>query len=89
MTDKPPSKRTRQRRVAAWYADLFKDIPENWTPLEAVMSIKCLDEDGDVCLATRKTSGLAPWDAYGMLSYALDDYSSSTLANACSEDDDE
>lgn len=84
-----PSKRTKQRRIRAWYADLFAEIPADYTPLEAVAAIKCLDEDGNVCLVSRKTSGLAPWDAYGMLSYALDDYSSANLANACADEDDE
>lgn len=89
MTARKPSRKAQQEYREVWYADLFKEIPDGWTPLEAVVSVKCLDDEGNVCLVTRKTSGLAPWDAYGMLSYACEDYSSSALAAAGAEDDDE
>jgi hypothetical protein len=81
-----PSKRTRQRRVKVWYHDLFDAIPEDYTPLEAVVVIKALADDGNVCMVSKKTRGLAPWEAFGLLAYAMDDYSSATI-NAATEDD--
>lgn len=95
MTDETPEtpaqKRARRRvqkqRQEAWYTDLFSDVPADFTPLEGVAAIKCLAEDGNVCLMVVKTSGLAAWEAFGMLAYASDDFSSATI-NACTEDDD-
>jgi hypothetical protein len=73
MTDKPASKRTRQRRVRAWYEDLFKAIPDGVTPLEAAVSIKCIDAAGHECLINATSEGLNTWEALGMLVSASDD----------------
>ena len=88
MTDETPepSKRTQRRRVRLWWQDIADQLPAEVTPLEAIVSVKCIDADGDVCLYTKKTPGLSAWEAFGILSYALDDYSSATI-NAYTEDD--
>lgn len=52
--------------------DLTLDIPEGFTPLEAVVVIKCLDEDGELALSVRTTSGLTSWESVGMLIAASD-----------------
>lgn len=41
-------------------------------PLEAVVLIKCLDEDGEPTIEIRSTDGLNSWDRIGMLTVALD-----------------
>lgn len=51
------------------YAD---DIPDDWTPLEAVEVVKCLDAEGNVALVSRATSGVTAWEALGMLIAAAD-----------------
>lgn len=79
-------RRTQRQRQQAWYHDLFTDIPPDFTPLECVAAVKALDDEGNVTLISLKTSGLSAWEAFGMLSYALDDWSSATI-NAQSGDD--
>jgi hypothetical protein len=87
MTDEQePSKRTQRRRVREWWHILYSNVPADFTPLEAVCAVKALDPDGNVNLVTVKTLGLSAWEAYGMLSYALDDFSSATI-NAATEED--
>jgi len=49
-----------------------QDLPDRFTPVEAVAIIKCLDEDGDPALVLRTTEGLTGWEAVGMLTAALD-----------------
>lgn len=62
-----------RRRVKAWFADIAKSIPDGFTPLEAAFSVKCLDNDGDVCLINSKSDALNTWEAIGMLVSAQDD----------------
>jgi hypothetical protein len=47
-------------------------LDENCIPLEAVVLIKCLGEDGEPTIDVRSTDGLQPWDRIGMLTVALD-----------------
>lgn len=47
-------------------------MPDGWTPLDAFVVLKCLDEDGNVALLTRSTESLRAWDAVGLLTAALD-----------------
>ena len=47
-----------------------QQLPERWTPLEAVAVIKCLDEDGDPALYLTSTHGLNSWERLGMLAAA-------------------
>lgn len=84
-----PSKRVRQRRVREWWHLLYSGIPDDFTPLEAVCAVKALDPEGNVNLITVKTRGLTAWEAFGMLSFSLDDFSSATInaANATEEDE--
>lgn len=82
-----PSKRTQRRRVREWWQAIDADLPAELIPLEAIVCIKALDADGEVCLYTKKTKNLSVWEAFGMLSYALDDYSSATTQFAATEED--
>jgi hypothetical protein len=45
-------------------------LPENWTPLEAVAVVKCLDGDGNLALDVVSTTGVTGWEALGMLTAA-------------------
>lgn len=47
-------------------------LPDAWTPLEAFVVLKCLDDEGGVALVMRATKGLRLWDSVGMLTAALD-----------------
>lgn len=80
-------KREHRRRVRKWWQAVDADLPSELMPLEAIVCIKAIDGDGDVCLYTKKTKGLNVWEAFGMLSYALDDYSSATTQCAATEED--
>ncbi|MFE3202232.1 hypothetical protein [Embleya sp. NPDC059237] len=47
-------------------------LPEGCVLLEYAVSIKALDEDGDVMLLNYRTPGLAAWEALGMFTSATD-----------------
>lgn len=92
MTDEPdPSaeKRTRARRVKNFYQTILTDFPDEWTPLEAVVSIKCLDDRGEVCLLSQKTENLSTWEAIGMLISATDDMRAVMSGAFAANEDDE
>lgn len=46
------------------------ELPENWTPLDAVAVVKCLDEDGDLAFVIRSTETLSNWECFGLLEMA-------------------
>lgn len=46
------------------------DLPDGWTPLEAIVAVKCLDEGGDVAVHTTATAALNSWEALGMVNDA-------------------
>lgn len=64
-------------------------LPEGCIPLEAVVLIRCLDEDGDPTIEIRSTDGLASWDRIGMLTVALDVTRESAAACWRPADDDD
>lgn len=47
------------------------DLPEGGTALECVVLIKYIDEDGDICYATRASDSLGLIERIGMLRAAL------------------
>lgn len=47
-------------------------LPENWTPIEATVIVKCLDQDGVLALVTRHTKGITSWEVVGLLTASLD-----------------
>lgn len=48
------------------------DVPDGWTPLEAIVVIKSIDELGIVRLHQTSTQAVNTWEATGMLLWALD-----------------
>lgn len=48
------------------------DLPEGYVPVEAVAVIKCLDDQGNLTIAVRTSSGVMAWEAVGMLISASD-----------------
>lgn len=46
------------------------DLPDNVVAVEAIVLVKGLDEDGDVCFFTRTSEGMTTWEALGMLEAA-------------------
>lgn len=62
-------------------------LPENWTPLEAVAVIKCLDEDGSLGFVIRSTETLSNWECYGLLDLAAKSQANTVLDNI--QDDEE
>lgn len=52
--------------------DFENDVPDGWTPLEATVIYKALDEQGIVRLGQTSTSAVTAWEAAGMLLWALD-----------------
>lgn len=47
--------------------DLHESLPDGWTPLEAIVIAKCLDEDGGVNMFHTSTPALNSYEAVGML----------------------
>lgn len=80
-------KREHRRRVRRWYDGLLREMPPNFTPVEAVVCVEALDSAGELCLFTAKTAGLSAWRAYGMVSFALDDFSPANLAVPTEDDE--
>lgn len=64
------------------------DLDEGVTPIEVVVSLKGLDEDGRVILYERMSSGLSPWEAVGMLMTHADGLRQMLTASYESDDDD-
>ena len=58
--------------MAIVYGVTLADIPEGATPIEAIVILKALDQDGEVCLYRRASEGLAPWDQIGLCQIVLD-----------------
>ena len=54
------------------YGVELADLPDGCTPIEAIVIVKALDEDSDLCLYRRASIGLAPWDQIGLLTVVLD-----------------
>jgi hypothetical protein len=52
--------------------DFQNDIPEGWTPLEAIAVIKSIDGEGIVRLQQTATEAVSTWEVAGMLLWALD-----------------
>lgn len=52
--------------------DLLGDPPDGWSPLEAVVVVKYLDETGDTQLHATTTEAVSGWEVAGMLIWALD-----------------
>lgn len=48
------------------------DLPAGWVPLETVVLVKGLDEDGDALWCTRFTKDLTTVEAIGVLTGVLD-----------------
>lgn len=59
------------KRIPAVYGLETLELPDGYTPLEAVTIVKALDEEGQVSLLIRHTDGLSGWEALGMLASAL------------------
>lgn len=66
-----------------------EDMPANWSPLESVTVLACLDDDGQPALLIRRTESLKPWDCVGMLTVALDMEREAVQELFEPEDDDE
>lgn len=80
-------KRQRRRQVRNWWQLLDRDLPADITPLEAIVSIEALDADGNLVLVNKRTRGLSPWKAWGMLQYAIEDFTAADQEEAATGDD--
>ena len=47
-------------------------LPEGWSPLEGIVLVKCLDEDGHPLWAFRTTAGLNDEELLGALTVRLE-----------------
>lgn len=63
-------------------------FPENWTPLDAVAVVKCLDENGDLSFLIRSTKTLSDWECFSLLELAARSQSNSILKNLEDEEED-
>ena len=71
--------------MATAYGLDIQDLPDDWTPLELVAVIRCLDGDGRETAAMRNTDGLQSWEIVGLLHTA----EHQTLSAEQWEDEDE
>lgn len=46
------------------------DLPDGWTPLEAVTVVTCLNDEGQTSALLRITDGLMSWECVGLLEVA-------------------
>jgi hypothetical protein len=68
---------------------LESEMPDDWTPLEAVVIVECLDGDGESAIWFTATPKLPPWRAVG-LAEALRQYTGDELRESSdSADSDE
>ncbi len=51
---------------------IIGDLPEGWTPLEAIVMVQCLDVDGGSQWAWRSTGDLSSREIIGALVVQLD-----------------
>ena len=58
----------------AFNLPLSNHIPDKWIPLECVVAVECLDEDGVKRLYICATAGITTWTAAGALQAAADSY---------------
>ena len=54
-------------------------LPDNWTPLDAVAVIKCLDEKSELAFVIRSTETLSDWECFGLLELAAKTQAQSIL----------
>lgn len=52
--------------------ELDGELPEGWTPLEVVVTIKCLDQDGDVAMDHFASHGVNSFEAWAMSQWTAD-----------------
>lgn len=65
------------------------ELPENWTPLDAVAVVKCLDENGDLSFVIRSTKTLSDWECFGLLELAAKSQANQIVKNIEDDDDEE
>lgn len=63
------------------------DLPTNWTPLDAVAVVKCLNEDGELGFVIRSTETLSSWESLGLLEVAAKTQINNILEDIEDEDD--
>lgn len=66
--------------------DIYDLLPEGYVAIDFALSVKALDENGDVCLLNSRSTGLSSWEALGMLISAADDLRA-TLREPAGEED--
>lgn len=57
------------------------NLPENWTPIDAVAVVKCLNEDGELTFMISSTETLSDWECYGLLEIAAKSQENAILQN--------
>lgn len=56
----------------AFGIELDGDLPEGWTPLEVVITVKCLNEEGKVAMDHFASHSLNSWEAWAMSQWTAD-----------------
>lgn len=60
--------------MAEAYGLQVTDLPEGYTPLEAIGAIKVLNEEGEIELWGFQSDGLTYWEALGILTVSIKEY---------------
>lgn len=72
----------------ALYGLSVHPLPQGWTPMAAIVLIKCIDEDGEPTWAFRTTDGLNEEELLGALTVRTDLLRRELLDSYTGEDDD-
>lgn len=64
-------------------------LPDGWTPLEGVLLVKCLDEEGHASWAFRTTGGLNDEELLGVLTVRTELCKQEVVASYASFEEDE
>jgi hypothetical protein len=67
----------------------IRPLPRGWTPLEGIVLVKCLDEEGHPSWALRTTDGMNDEELLGALTVRIDLLRKELLQAYWSDEDDE
>jgi len=62
-------------------------LPEGFIPLGIVVGIKCLNEEGEMSLATYRSPDMSAWEAWGILMTVAEDMRGDLRVREVGDDD--
>lgn len=81
-----------QEVPAVWGIEMDGGIPEGWTPMEVIVIMKCMDNEGKVRIGYRTSKGWTTWESLGALrafERSMNDDLQSCMIDGSEDDEDE